>query len=535
MRLIKCRSKTLELEEFVGMVTPPFAILSHTSGDDDVTYSHFAKGDDVRKSMPGWTKIQRACSLALETGTEYLWIDSCCIDSSSTAELTEAMNGMFKWLGQASTCFVYLSDYDTATPTTESLGNAHWFTRGWSLQELIAPPEVHFYDKDWNFFGTKSYLCQELCSITGIDEAVLFPPRDTTIREILDEVPVGKIMSWASTRYTTRPEDAAYCLLGLFGVSIPIIWGEGAEAAFVRLQEEIIRNRNDLTIFAWCSNDGGPNSEKSNSVSPTGNYRGVFARSPAEFAGCRALILDVPQRFIPEFSLTNKGIRINTTLHRTTSSEHVFLSLRCHKPANPAATIGIYLKNQGVSTYVRVNPHSLFQIPKDDPYSEPSEVYLSKHLSASIARLLPSVHRHAFHFTFSSNATPTFQVMDTKPKELWDRCHNMFITSGFKSFVAFHRMSIGRVDNSFIISCGFRMDRPDRPWVNAGLMGSRVWIAAEAGNLNEVARQGSFYGVLRPTKLVLPGHSHITLSITCEIRELRGEPVTFVDVQLTPN
>jgi hypothetical protein len=117
------------------------------------------------------------------------------------------------------------------------------------LQELAAPQEVYFYDKDWTLFGTRSSLVSQLSSITAISPSILMPPTGLLIRDLLDDVPVARRMSWAAKRQATKKEDIAYCLLGIFGVNMPMLYGEGAQA-FVRLQEEIIKDNNDLTIFA---------------------------------------------------------------------------------------------------------------------------------------------------------------------------------------------------------------------------------------------------------------------------------------------
>ncbi|OTA59226.1 HET-domain-containing protein [Hypoxylon sp. EC38] len=262
MRLIQCHE--LRLEEFVGGDVPRYATLSHTWEDDEITLANFFQG---RSTQRGWTKITQTCQLAIDHGFDYVWIDTCCIDKSSSAELTEAINSMYTWYANSDICFAYLSDFDQSNRNSSFL-SSRWFTRGWTLQELIAPRDVQFYDSSWKLYGSKAELSEDIAYATGIDGAVL---RQTglDLQGTLDMIPVCRKMSWASSRRTTRPEDIAYCLLGIFRVNMPLIYGEG-EQAFIRLQEVIIKNRNDLTILAW---------KMKAETSPWENF-GILAPSP---------------------------------------------------------------------------------------------------------------------------------------------------------------------------------------------------------------------------------------------------------------
>ncbi len=168
------------------------------------------------------------------------------IDKTSSAELSEAINSMYKWYEQADICYVYLSDIATAERTSRvkimEFRNSKWFTRGWTLQELIAPRSVEFYARDWTDLGTKSSRQDEISIITGIDVRIL-DGEDPAICNVAER------LSWAATRTTTRIEDAAYCLLGLFQVHMPLLYGEG-ERALIRLQEEILKTTEDYTLLA---------------------------------------------------------------------------------------------------------------------------------------------------------------------------------------------------------------------------------------------------------------------------------------------
>ena len=141
-----------------------------------------------------------------------------------------------------------------------------YWTRGWCLQEVIAPSEVMFFDKEWLLIGSKAELKEEIEAITSIDRWVL------TCSTPLSSISIAKRMSWAAARNTTLTEDMAYCLLGIFDVNMPLLYGEGPKA-FVRLQEEILKKTTDLSLFAWLANEHTL-------------FRGGLAESPAEFRSC---------------------------------------------------------------------------------------------------------------------------------------------------------------------------------------------------------------------------------------------------------
>ncbi|PMD15037.1 hypothetical protein NA56DRAFT_355959 [Hyaloscypha hepaticicola] len=180
-----------------------------------------------RQSKAGYKKVRYACEQAISDDYEYVWIDTCCIDKSSSAELSEAIHFMFQWYQNAGVCYAYVEDVQL-----ENFGTSRWFTRGWTLQELLAPAEVIFFGSEWTRLGTKSDLANQIITVTRIDEKALLH------QDQLKKKSVAQRMSWASRRETTRLEDAAYCLLGIFGVNMPLLYGEGKNA-FFRLQEEL--------------------------------------------------------------------------------------------------------------------------------------------------------------------------------------------------------------------------------------------------------------------------------------------------------
>ncbi|OBS24588.1 hypothetical protein FPOA_05130 [Fusarium poae] len=237
MRLIN--TKTLKLEEFQSHI-PIYAILSHTWGDEEVSFVEWQESlSDVRLKS-GFDKIQKSCYQARVDGYDYLWCDTNCIDKRSSAELSEAINSMFSWYRNSAICYAYLADVQPGD--LQSFSSPRWFTRGWTLQELLAPKALIFFAKDWSVFGTRDSLSEKIFEITKIK-------RDRT-GDNIHQVSVSERMSWVSHRETTRVEDIAYCMLGIFDINMPLLYGEGNKA-FIRLQEEIIRVSNDQSIFCW--------------------------------------------------------------------------------------------------------------------------------------------------------------------------------------------------------------------------------------------------------------------------------------------
>ncbi|TBU64672.1 hypothetical protein BD310DRAFT_837982 [Dichomitus squalens] len=199
-------------------------------------------------------KIREACRVARRAGYRYIWIDSCCIDKSSSSELSEAINSMYAWYARADVCYAFLWDVPTKADHRKigsRFRSSSWFTRGWTLQELLASREVIFLSEDWKVIGTKHTLCDVVEEITNI-------PYDALLQLVsLDQFSVAQRLSWAASRKTTRVEDQAYSLLGIFDINLPTLYGEG-DRAFRRLQEEIMRRIPDQSLFAWKHVYEGP-------------------------------------------------------------------------------------------------------------------------------------------------------------------------------------------------------------------------------------------------------------------------------------
>ena len=317
MRLLN--TSTLALYEFFGNAIPHYAILSHRWGTEEVSLQDLRDGKC--SGMKGFSKIKKLCERAAADGWHYAWMDSCCIDKTSSAELSEAINSMFQWYKQSTVCYVYLSDVasDPNFPWSGSIQasfrKSSWWGRGWTLQELIAPERVIFYDKKWMEIGTKTSLETVISAITGISRPHL---RDHTTAS------VAQIMSWASRRETTRVEDIAYSLMGLFHVNMPPLYGEGTRA-FQRLQLEILASSDDESLFAW---------ERKGLVDQ--RNLGLLADSPLDFSGSRGVYRIQPDasHHRPPFTMTNKGLRIEVDLLPSASKGEYLAPLNCANGIN---------------------------------------------------------------------------------------------------------------------------------------------------------------------------------------------------------
>jgi hypothetical protein len=244
MRLLERKPNgDLVLREFTGSDVPAYAILSHTWGNGEVSLQEVEAG--TGKDKAGWKKIDFCAKQADADGFRYIWVDTCCIDKKDAVELSEAINSMFRWYQNAAKCYVYMSDVSIGQDDVQhsqpqweaAFRGSRWFTRGWTLQELIAPSSVEFFCSNGRRLGDKEELVQQIHEITRIPVTVL--------RGTLSGFDVNERMLWAQGRETKRPEDMAYSLLGIFGIHMPLIYGEGMLNAFNRLQWELDRRANE--------------------------------------------------------------------------------------------------------------------------------------------------------------------------------------------------------------------------------------------------------------------------------------------------
>ncbi|KAI1764602.1 HET-domain-containing protein [Hypoxylon sp. FL1150] len=307
MRLINVT--TLELEEFFGTKTPPYAILSHAWGDQEVTFQEWKhRSHPSIKGKAGYTKIVGACRCAHADKLQYLWCDTNCIDKTSSAELTEAINSMFAWYHDSQVCYAYLSDVDTK----EALPKSRWWTRGWTLQEFLAPRTVVFFNRHWKMLGDKSGSARLMSGITRIHVEAL------KNRETVQNYSIAQRMSWAAGRQTSRTEDIAYCLLGIFDINMPLLYGEGPKA-FVRLQKELIKVSTDQSILAWDLQDPGAHISTN-----------ALALSPDAFRFCGSIVKSDEIHHAP-YSITNLGISMELALFKTLAEGIVLVGLNCVK------------------------------------------------------------------------------------------------------------------------------------------------------------------------------------------------------------
>ncbi|KAI0741668.1 heterokaryon incompatibility protein-domain-containing protein [Daedaleopsis nitida] len=335
MRLLNTR--TAKLHSSPTSAGLRYAILSHVWQTDEQSLQDVQALDSRRDAMEHVSaKIRRCCEVALEDGYEWVWIDTCCIDKTSSSELSEAINSMYAWYANATICYAYLYDISdsvediTAGPAWEdrpTFRSSRWFTRGWTLQELIAPAYLVFLSASWSVIGTKQTLANTIEEVTGI-------PHDILVHACsLSTMSVARRMSWASKRETTREEDRAYSLMGIFGIHMPTIYGEGRNS-FFRLQEEILKRSPDQTIFAWGTRVvGDPLSSftyiPKSHWPPSPPPHHLFASSPADFEGMSritslsysdlATLLRFRWSKLPEFRLTSYGVRAELPIIREAS------------------------------------------------------------------------------------------------------------------------------------------------------------------------------------------------------------------------
>ena len=315
------------------MDIPHYAILSHTWNEEEVTHYDIANRAELARvsKKRGYKKMIRFCEEAARQGFKWVWMDACCIDKTSSAELSEAINSMFVWYRDAVVCYVYLVDFIAWSDSEFAVsgGRSRWFSRGWTLQELLAPENVVFYDHNWKDCGTKQSLAGIIANITGIDQRLLSGEAQ------INEYSVAQKMSWASLRQTTRVEDMAYSLLGIFEINMPLLYGEGLKS-FRRLQEEIIKSTTDQTIFAWRMRlDAG--SEQNFS-------RGILASSTADFRNSGRIVKAesrIPQSF-SNYEITNRGLIMDMPVHQ--DQDKLLGILDCYLVDHPDTRLAILLR-----------------------------------------------------------------------------------------------------------------------------------------------------------------------------------------------
>jgi hypothetical protein len=513
MRLIEVR--TIELRWFNDNEIPEYAILSHTWGADEVSYQELVwinrikaftasydtpsssvaslsstqddqssvmltametmlrtstsfatnlsgvKEEDLLKRQ-GYAKIVNAAKEAQNLGFQYIWIDTCCIDKSSSAELQEAINSMYRWYSDAEICIVYLEDVwppsagpdETRTASEvarHAFESSRWTKRGWTLQEVVAPVICRFYLRDWRLLGEKEEYIRELSAATSIPVFVLEDRRSVS------EVSVAERMSWAAHRQTTRTEDLAYCLLGLFDIQMPLLYGEGSKA-FIRLQEEILKTTDDYSLFAWCAQDA-----------TSATYRGLLARSPLEFRDCHSVEREESISTFP-INPTPIGLHIQLeVLPHSTDKSRILALIRASNSLNQRLAISLKCLD-GQAQYARVDAGELVPI-NDWPTGQLRTVYVRQ--SPSVPADFTTPEFSCFHIRrrFVNQRTPPVRIMSVFPRELWDsETHELRIpASAPKAFgVLLLRLQSHAYAHSLSFPVAFSFDRATcHYWIKA--------------------------------------------------------------------
>ncbi|KAG0701553.1 heterokaryon incompatibility protein-domain-containing protein [Suillus ampliporus] len=283
-------SKKKDPEEIVK-----YATLSHRWGEGESAYGTFEEMKEAKLKTPGFKKLKTFCEKVKEYDVEFAWSDTCCIDKSSSAELDESIRSMFKWYRNSDVCIVHLAQSETVKDILDD----EWTERGWTLQELLAPNHIKFFNKHWKPMtrhdndkdpdtgSATSDVLKTLTKATGVPQS--------EIRDFDPEAfKVDERMKWAAKRKTTRVEDAAYSLMGIFDVSLQIAYGEGGDRAFGRLIEAIML-AGDPSVLNWK----GEAAESPNSH--------AIPRSPQCFVGDRNLDLTYERL---EMTMTSLGLRV---------------------------------------------------------------------------------------------------------------------------------------------------------------------------------------------------------------------------------
>lgn len=340
MRLINVHTKRLKTFQ---NPTQPYAILSHTWGEEEEELSFQDMQALDRCGSAQREKLDRCCEQARKHNIDYIWIDTCCIDKTNAVELSSAINSMFRWYQKSELCYAYLADVEPGQ--SNQISKSRWFTRGWTLQELLAPQDpkkMIFFDSAWAQLGTKSSLWEAIRDATGIPHAIL-----TGITNP-QSCSVAQRMSWASRRETTVLEDMAYCLLGVFNIILSPIYGEGLESAFYRLQVEIMKKTPDDSILAWSLEQ--MEAEQEYAVSPAISG-GVLATSPAAFKLCGGIVqrsTSHTETHVQAFDTPGGKIPISMSLCPSptmtgSSSQVVYGYLSCGPKNNPSRVAAIPL------------------------------------------------------------------------------------------------------------------------------------------------------------------------------------------------
>ncbi|KAL6877747.1 hypothetical protein HDV57DRAFT_510232 [Trichoderma longibrachiatum] len=414
-------TSTLKLEEFLEDSIPPYAILSHTWGSDsdELTFRQVENGE-IDKQTLGSIKLRGCCQQAQKDGLGYAWIDTCCIDKTNLVELSEAINSMYRWYSRASVCYAYLSDVpdnDVPPRPGSKFRSSRWFQRGWTLQELLAPKLVRFYNSEWRSIGTKGTICAVIKNITRVPQQYLLGITS------LHGASVAQRMSWAAQRQTKRAEDMAYCLLGIFNVTMPMIYGEGGEQAFFRLQEQIMKTTRDDSILAWGLSDG----PRKPAMDDKGELMGgeILATSPSSFATSAQIVArDHTPSPLHSLDVYGGSVRVHMTVSTTPGGETYGL-LSCGPGSNREQVVGIPLArvNSGATNeYIRpVGCPSVLQ-PIAAAGSPPQLIHIKRDGRRDASA---PINQQYWVYDEDLFARVNLTLVDVEPHSCWDEQMNL--------------------------------------------------------------------------------------------------------------
>lgn len=422
MRLIN--TETFKLENFSDVEAPPYAILSHTWGTDSEELAFSDVQKDINKMTDEQKKVKRlglakfkaCCEQARADKIGYAWIDTCCIDKSNMVELGEAINSMFRWYSLSAVCYAYLFDVpdgDDPSVSESEFQNSRWFKRGWTLQELLAPKDLRFYNSEWHFVGTKKTKSIIIRNITRIPRHFLLGLTE------LYAASVAQRMSWAAQRETKRDEDLAYCLLGIFGIAMPMIYGEGGKAAFFRLQEQIMKTTRDDSILAWdLKNESSMSNPQQSLDGDTLIYGDILASSPSKFANSWQ-ITTREQATNPLHSLDIFGGSLRIYLPILATDE-TFGLLSCGPKSDTQQVVAIPLAKISsvvANEYVRPRESSSVLLPIPDSGVSPELIHIKKDGQRDISTETQNYlfcEEHLF-------AKIGLDIIEVVPEACWDK------------------------------------------------------------------------------------------------------------------
>jgi hypothetical protein len=350
MRLLRLLDvRTYQVSVFNEAAAPRYAAISHTWGPDEVVFKDLVNFQ-YATLRGGFAKLQGACLTVIKLGIEWIWIDTVCIDRSSSVEVSDSVNSIFRWFRNSQFCIVYLDDLcpdDEGSASFRQLKACRWMTRSWTLQEVIAPRDVRFFSRRWTQIGTKESLLLQISVITGVDPDVLMDA------DRLPDVSAGRKMSWAANRSTTFVEDLAYSLVGIFGLYTTVSYGEGS-IAFIRLQKEILRTSKDATLFLWQA------------TASQQRCRGAFAHSPIEFAHFATWPITGPCRIRGTLSTSANTVTIESPFAVLDGGDHGSVIAGFSggtNTGNGTGELGILLQERD-GYYVRLEPHRIFLLSR---------------------------------------------------------------------------------------------------------------------------------------------------------------------------